>query len=331
MHELGPEGQGKLRRSKIVVVGLGGLGSAACQYLALAGVGHLRLVDQDTVEMRNLHRQVLYSLDDLRFPKVEAAAKRVKQINPDVSVEPTPENVRKGNVKEVIRGADCVVDGLDNFSTRYLINRICVEKRIPYIYASAIGIEGYLSVFNTPETPCLACVFPALDDQYLQSCETRGVLGATTGIIGTMEAMEAIKLLTGIGNTLMNTLLICDFYDMYITKIDIFKDLRCPVCGETKLKHRPEETERLVWLCGQDTANVNPRETSELSIDDMYTRLRRRFKVLLKTSLAIVLRHNDVEISLFKGGRTLIKNVRNEKEALDIYKLIAKHLEAKNH
>lgn len=200
LRELGREGQEKLRASRVAVIGLGGLGSAATLYLALAGVGHLRLVDQDTVELRNLHRQVLYTLDDLRLPKVEAAAMKVKQINPEVKVEPIPENVRETNVAEILDGVDCVVDGLDNMRTRYLINRVCVKKSIPYVYAAAIGIEGYLSVFNPPETPCLACIFPNLNDNSLPTCETRGVLGATTGIIGTMEAMETIKILAGIKN-----------------------------------------------------------------------------------------------------------------------------------
>lgn len=212
LRELGHEGQEKLRRSKVAVIGLGGLGSAATLYLTLAGVGYLRLIDQDTVELHNLHRQVIYTLDDLRLPKVEAAAKRIKQINPEVEVEPIPENVRETSVEEILDGVDCVVDGLDNMRTRYLLNRVCVKRKIPYIYAAAIGIEGYLSVFTLPETPCLACIFPSLDDRYLPTCETRGVLGATTGIIGTMEAMETIKLLAEFGNTLKNILLICDFY-----------------------------------------------------------------------------------------------------------------------
>jgi len=326
LHELGREGQEKLKCSKVAVIGLGGLGSAATQYLASAGIGCLRLVDQDTVELRNLHRQILYSLDDLRFPKVEAAAKRIRQINPEVEAEPIPENVRESNVKEIIDDVDCVIDGLDNMRTRYLLNKVCVEREIPYIYAAAIGIEGYLSVFAPPETPCLACNFPNIDDRYLLTCETRGVLGATTGIIGTMEAMEAIKILAGIGNTLKNTLLVCDFYDMYIAKIEIYKNPKCPVCGEVEAKGM-EVTDRLVWLCGQNTVNVNPRKPLGLGINDAYSRLSKHFKVLLKSSFVVVFKDNNVEASLFKEGRMLIKNVRTEKEALEVYKKVMKHLE----
>lgn len=327
LRELGREGQEKLRRSKVAVIGLGGLGSVATLYLTLAGVGYLRLVDQDTVELHNLHRQVLYTLHDLRFPKVEAAAKRIRQINPEVEVEPIPANVRETNVEEILDGVDCVVDGLDNMRTRYLLNRVCVKRRIPYIYAAAIGIEGYLSVFNPPETPCLECIFPSLDDRYLPTCETRGVLGATAGIIGTMEAMETIRLIAGFGNTLKNILLICDFYDMTIAKVEIFKNPKCPVCGEAKAEKGVEVTERLVWLCGQNTVNVNPRKPLRLSVNDMYNRLNKRFKVLLKSSLVVVFKHNNAEVSLFKGGRMLIKNVTSEKNALAVYKKVMKHLE----
>jgi len=279
------------------------------------------------VELHNLHRQVLYPFHDLRFPKVEAAAKRVKQINPEVKVEPIPENVRETNVEEIIDDMDCVVDGLDNIRTRHLLNRVCVNKKVPYVYGAAIGIEGYLSVFNSPETPCLACVFPNLDDRSLPTCETRGVLGATTGIIGAMEAMEAVKILAGIGDTLKNTLLVCDFYDMYMTKVDIFKNPKCPVCGEVKPEKGVEVTEQLVWLCGQNTVNVNPRKPLRLSINDVYNRLSKRFKVLLKSSFIVVFKHNDAEVSLFKGGRALIKNVKSEKDGLEVYKSVMKHLE----
>jgi len=140
--ELGREGQERLRRSSAVVVGLGGLGTISAIYLSRAGVGNIRLIDQDTVELRNLHRQVLYSLSDLRYPKVEVAAKRIRQANPDVKVEPVPENVRESNVDGLISGADCIVDGLDNMRTRYLLNRASVKHEIPYVFGAAIGIEG---------------------------------------------------------------------------------------------------------------------------------------------------------------------------------------------
>ncbi len=317
LRELGREGQERLRRSKVAVVGLGGLGSPAATYLALAGVGHLRLIDQDTVELHNLHRQTLYTVDELRYPKAEVAAKRLAKMNPGIEVEPISDNLRGDNVDEILKGMDCVVDGLDNMRTRYIVNEACVRSGIPYVYAAVIGFEGCLSVFRHPRTPCLACVFPDLDDRNLPSCETRGILGATAGIVGAMEAMEAVKVLAGL-NSIEGSLLICDFADMYISKVEISKNPRCPVCGEGG-RGTARSPERLVWLCGQDTVNVNPREPLGLSLEEVRDRLSGKFKILLKSPFVIVLERDGIEVSLFKGGRMLIKNVRSEEDALRIY------------
>ena len=327
--ELGRRGQDKLRCSKVVIVGLGGLGSASALYLALAGVGYLRLVDQDTVELNNLHRQILYSLDNLRYPKVEAATQRIQKINPNVEVEPIPENVREGNAEEIVKGMDCVVDGLDNMETRYLINRICTKHKIPYVFGAAIGIKGNLSIFAPPETPCLECVLPGLDDSQLPTCQTRGVLGATTGIIGTMQAMESVKLLAGIGDTLKGKLMVCDFRDMYFTTINIFKKPDCPVC-QGEIAEPMVGKERMVWLCGRKTANINPPKPMDMKLDEAHNRLKQHFKILIKSSLVIVFEYDGgVEVSLFRPGRMLIKNIEDEEAALKVYKDVINKLGVK--
>jgi len=323
--ELKLEGQERLRRSKAVVIGLGGLGTISALYLALAGVGHLRLVDQDTVELSNLHRQVLYGLKSLRYPKVEAAAERIEQMNPDVKVESIPENVRETNVDEVIKGMNCVVDGLDNMHTRYLLNRACANQKIPYVFGAAIGIEGNLSVFAPPETPCLECVLPDLDDRYLPTCDVRGVLGATPGIIGSMQAMEAIKLLAGMGDSLKGKLMVCDFRDMFFTTIEIFKRSDCQVCQD-KAARSVEGNERLAWLCGHNTVNVNPPRPIEASLDELYERLRHHFRIIMKSSLVIAFEYDGVEVSLFNRGRMLIKNVEDEESALKVYSKVLEKL-----
>jgi len=327
LQELGRKGQEKLRHSKVVVVGLGGLGTVSALYLALAGVGHLRLVDQDTVELSNLHRQVLYSLNNLRYPKVQAAADRIGQTNPEVKVEPIAENVRESNVDELIRGSNCIVDGLDNMRTRYLLNRTSVKRKIPYVFGAAIGIEGNLSVFSPPETPCLECVLPNLDDRRLPTCDVRGVLGVTPGIIGSMQAIEAIKLLAGIGDSLKGKLMVCDFRDMYFTTIEIFKRPDCPVCGKGEQVKPVVKGEKLAVLCGRNTVNVNPSQPISMSLNQLYRRLRQHFKILVKSSFVIVFKYNgDIEVSLFSNGRMLTKNVRNEEEALNVHKAVFKTL-----
>jgi len=328
--ELGLKGQERLKRSRVAVVGLGGLGTISALYLALVGVGHLRLIDQDTVELNNLHRQVLYSLNNLRYPKVEAAADRVRHVNPDVKVEPVPENLRESNVDNLVSGCDCIVDGLDNMRTRYLLNRASVRHEIPYVFGAALGMEGNLSVFSPPETPCLECVLPNLDDRYLPTCDVRGVLGATTGIIGSLQAMEAIKLLVGMGGSLKGKLMVCDFRDMYFTTIDVFKRPDCQVCGKKQLIKPAVEGERLAVLCGRNTVNVNPSKPIKESLNKLYIKLKRRFKILVKSSLVIVFKYDGgIEVSLFNGGRMLIKNVKDEKAALKVYNSVVKILSAK--
>jgi len=318
--ELGIEGQDKLRRSKVAVIGLGGLGSASTLYLALAGVGYLRLLDQDTVEMNNLHRQILYTVRDLKYPKVEAAAVRIRETNPEVKVDSRPENLREDNVDEIVRGMDCVVDGLDNMRTRYIVSRACVRNNVPFIFGGAIGFEGNISVFHPPETPCLECVIPNLNDENMPTCDVRGVLGATPGIVGTIQAMEAVKLLAGIGETLKNKLLVCDFKDMYISAVEIYRRPDCTVCGEQAVR-APKMEGKLAWLCGRNTVNVNPPSPIDLDLERARSELSKRFKIILKSSIVIVFKYpDDIEASLFKSGRMLVKNVKSEEDALKVYK-----------
>jgi adenylyltransferase/sulfurtransferase len=320
LKELSEKGQQQLAKSKVAIVGAGGLGTVSSLYLALAGVGYIRLIDQDTIETHNLHRQILYSTDDLHYPKTEVAAKKLEKLNPLITVEAIPENVNAGNVELLLNGVDCIVDGLDNLATRYIVNRACVKSKIPYVFGAAIGIEGNLSVFAPPETGCLECLMPNLSDADLLTCNTRGVLGATTGIIGALQAMETIKLLAGIGSTLKGKLLVCDFSDMDFTSIDISKSTRCPVChGDLS---SVAGGERLVWLCGKDTANINPEKPLKLNLEEIYPTVNRRFSVSLKSRLALMFNYKGYEVSLFNGGRMLIKNVASEQEALKAYREI---------
>jgi molybdopterin/thiamine biosynthesis adenylyltransferase len=324
LKELGRKGQRKLAQSKVAVVGLGGLGTVSSLYLALAGVGSLRLIDQDTVELDNLHRQILYGPDDLLYPKVEVSAKKLEKTNPLLKVEAIPENLNAANVEKLLSGVDCVVDGLDNVRTRYLINRACVKLQIPYVFGAAIGFEGNLSVFAAPETPCLECVFPSMDDRTLLSCDVRGVLGATPGIIGTMQAMETIKILTGIGSTLKGKLLICDFSDMYFAAVDIFKRADCPACQAGKASSMMGE--KLVWLCGRNTVNVNPEKPLKLKLSEVYESIKQQFKIRVKSQLAIIFVYKSYEVSLFNGGRMLIKNAKDEESALKVYREVMRKL-----
>jgi len=321
--ELGAKGQEKLRQSKATIVGLGGLGSVSALFLALAGVGTLRLVDQDTVELNNLHRQVLYTLADLRYPKVEAAAEHIKQINPETKVEPMPENLDSENVGAILANSDCVVDGLDNMQTRYLINRSCVESRIPYVFGGAIGMEGNVAVFKTPDTPCLECVLPGLSDADLPTCDTRGVLGATTGIVGAIQAMETIKTLAEIEPQSKGKLLVFDFAQSEFRTVELKVRPDCQVC-QVKPTQVAVHKRRLAWLCGSETANVNPETPLALNLQELSSDIAAAHRVILTTPMVLVFDYEGHEISLFEKGRMLIKNVHSEEEALEVSRAVAK-------
>ncbi len=326
LKELGEQGQRKLRQSTVAVIGVGGIGTASALYLALAGVGSLILVDQDTVELHNLHRQILFSLEDLRLPKAEVAARKLKTVNPEVNLIQVPDNLREENIKETLEKADLVVDGLDNMRTRYMVNSACYRLRIPYVFGGAIAMEGNVSVFHPPETPCLECVLPAFDDRHLPGCDTRGVLGATAGIVGSIQAMEAIKLLAGIDDSLKGRLLVCDFRQMEFEKIQIFKREDCKICG-AGVAAKLAPSSRLVWLCGRDTVNVNPTNPVDLNMERIVERLRQRHEVLARSSIVAVFRYDDTEVSLFRNGRMLIKGTVNEEKALQTYRELSQLFE----
>ncbi len=319
LRELGKQGQDRLKKGKVAIIGVGGIGSVSALYLALAGVGNLVLVDQDTVELHNLHRQILFTVQDVRLPKAEVAARRLMDVNPDVETLSVPDNLREENVEQIIEGVDVVVDGLDNMRTRYTLNSACSRLGIPYVFGGAIAMEGNVSVFHPPETPCLECVLPAIDDRNLAGCDTRGVLGATAGIVGSIQAMETLKLLAGIEDTLKGKLLVCDFRRMEFDKVEIFRRKDCSVCGD-KTSPRVEHAQHLTWLCGRETINVNPAEPADLDFERTLQDLQRRFDVLARSAVVIVFRHGGLEVSLFRNGRMLIKGVGAEEEALRTYR-----------
>jgi molybdopterin/thiamine biosynthesis adenylyltransferase/rhodanese-related sulfurtransferase len=209
--EIGVAGQEKLRRASVLIVGAGGLGSPAALYLAAAGVGTLGLIDFDRVDATNLHRQILYGTSDVGRPKLEAAQERLEDLNPDVRVVPHPARLTSENALEILPGYDLVIDGTDNFATRYLVNDACVLLGKPNVYGSVFRFDGQVSVFATQDGPCYRCLYPEPPPPGLvPSCAEGGVLGILPGIIGSLQATEAIKLITGIGESLAGRLLLFD-------------------------------------------------------------------------------------------------------------------------
>ena len=183
LKELGKSGQKKLSEARVAVVGVGGLGTVSSLYLTLAGIGYVRVIDQDTLEPHNLHRQILYTPNKLSYPKAEAAAQQLQEHNPTVTVEAASENLNASNAEKLLKDVDIVVDGLDNMQTRHIVNRACVKLKVPYVFGAAIGLEGNASVFYPPKTGCLECLMPSNAAADSQTCDTRGIIGATAGVV----------------------------------------------------------------------------------------------------------------------------------------------------
>ncbi len=231
LKELGEAGQEKLSKARVAVVGIGGLGGVSSLYLTLAGIGYIRVIDQDTIDPHNLHRQILYSPNNIYSLKAEVASEQLRKHNPLVKVDAVSEKLNAANAEALLNNVDVVVDALDNMQTRHIVNRACIKLRVPYVFGAAVGLEGNVSVFNPPKTGCLECLMPNGAGNN-QSCAARGIVGATAGIIGSIQAMETIKLVAGIGEPLLGKLLVCDFTDIDFTVVPILENPRCPVCHE---------------------------------------------------------------------------------------------------
>lgn len=229
---VGMEGQLRLREGSVLLVGVGGLGSPAALYLAAAGVGRIGLIDGDRVEASNLQRQVLYATGDLGRPKVDAAAERLSQTNPNVRIDRHPAALDAGNALDLIRDYDVILDGADNFPTRYLVNDACVLAKKPDVHASVYRFEGQISVFQAGEGPCYRCLYPDPPPPgAVPSCNEGGVLGVLPGLLGTLQATEAIKLLLGEGEPLCGRLLLFNALEMRFREMTLRANPACPLCG----------------------------------------------------------------------------------------------------
>jgi adenylyltransferase/sulfurtransferase len=231
--EVGTAGQEKLARGSVLIIGAGGLGSPAATYLVAAGVGRVGLVDFDDVDETNLHRQILYATSDVGRPKLEAAAARLRDLNPEVAVETHPARLSSENALEIFATYDVILDGTDNFATRYLVNDACKLLGKPNVYGSVFRFDGQVSVFATQHGPCYRCIYPEPPPPGLvPSCAEGGVLGVLPGIIGVIQATEAIKLVLGAGQPLVGRLLLYDALSMSFRQLKLRRAADCPVCGD---------------------------------------------------------------------------------------------------
>lgn len=258
--EVGLDGQKKLKSSSVLVIGTGGLGSPIALYLAAAGVGRIGLVDYDTVDSSNLQRQIIHGTSTVGKLKVESGKDRMRDLNPDIQVEVYNVPLTSDNALEIAKGYDLIIDGTDNFPTRYLTNDVSVMLGIPNVYGSIFRFDGQVSVFGLPGGPCYRCIFPEPPPPGLvPSCAEGGVLGVLPGTIGTIQATEAIKLLLGIGTPLSGKLLLYNALDMSFEYVKLKKNPKCPVCGD-----HPTITELIDYeaFCGMPGHDHEESETA---------------------------------------------------------------------
>lgn len=230
--EVGPEGQEKLLKAKVLLLGAGGLGAPTALYLAAAGVGHLGIVDDDVVDASNLQRQVIHSTETIGEPKVESAKQTIQKLNPDVKVTTYNTRLNADNIVDIIQDYDIVVDGVDNFPTRYLLNDASVRLQIPVVSASILSFDGQLTVFKPYDGPCYRCLYPVPPPAELApSCGENGVLGVLPGTMGLLQATEVLKLILGIGEPLVGRLMLYDALAEEFTNLKIRRDPECPICS----------------------------------------------------------------------------------------------------
>ncbi|WP_418282840.1 SAMP-activating enzyme E1 [Halorubrum sp. DTA98] len=267
MDDVGPEGQKRLLDADVLVLGAGGLGSPIIQYLAAAGVGTLGIADDDEVELSNLQRQIIHGTDDVGRKKVDSAAEYVNGLNPDVDVRTHEVRVTPNNIEELIDGYDFVVDGTDNFATRYLVNDACTLAGIPFSHGSIFRFEGQVTTFaGTDDSPCYRCLFPeAPPAGTVPNCATAGVLGVLPGTVGCLQATETVKHLIGEGETLDGSMLFFDALEMEFDKVEIPKGDDCPVCGDDPAIESVHDVEYTA-SCAIDVGGDEPEP--EIEADD---------------------------------------------------------------
>jgi adenylyltransferase/sulfurtransferase len=265
-------GQERLKAARVLVIGAGGLGSPVALYLAAAGVGAIGLVDFDVVDVTNLQRQLLHGTDDVGRSKLDSARDRLHDVNPHVQVELHAERLTSANALEIIGAYDIVVDGTDNFATRYLVNDACVLLGKPNVYGSIFRFEGQASVFSTPTGPCYRCLFPEPPPPgMVPSCAEGGVLGVLPGIVGTIQATEAIKLVIGIGTSLAGRLLLVDALTMAFRTVTLRRDPACPACGTRTITTLIDYDE----FCGTapSATDVDPDAVEEITPRELAARM----------------------------------------------------------
>jgi molybdopterin/thiamine biosynthesis adenylyltransferase len=320
---IGREGQQRLLSSRVLIVGCGALGTAHAEALARAGVGQLRLVDRDFIEASNLQRQTMFTESDAveRLPKAVAAARHIKEINSEVEVEAEVSDVNRANVERLIQDCDLVLDGTDNFSTRYLINDACVKHRKSWIYGAAVSSYGVTMTVRPHETPCLRCIFEeAPQAGSAPTCDTSGVIMPIISIVSAVQVSEAMKLLAGRTQSLHNSLMQVDVWRNEWRRIALgIPNVDCPVCARGIYEALDAESaDFAAVLCGRDAIQISPPRPTTIDFERLAERLRASGEVNFNP-YTLRFRTGDYELTIFRDARSIIRGTDDINQARSLY------------
>jgi molybdopterin-synthase adenylyltransferase len=323
---IGEPGQRRLREARVLVVGCGALGSVACDLLARAGIGSLRIADRDLVEISNLQRQVLFDEFDAAeaAPKALAAARRLGSINSHIHVEPRVVDVDSENIERLTDGIDLVIDGTDNVQTRYLINDVSVKRSLPWVYGACVATEGRVMAICPPGTPCLRCVFPDPPPPGgLPTCDTAGVIGPVAAVVGALQAMHAIKLLSGNAQEVAKEMTTLDLWANRIRSISTAgaKRVDCPACGQRQFKFLDSPArEMTVRLCGRNAVQIRPpRDHGGFSLSHLAARLSAVGQVHSSEHLLRVTVDTGIDMTVFSDGRAIVHGTSDLARARSLF------------
>jgi adenylyltransferase/sulfurtransferase len=336
LEEIGFMGMEKIRKAKICVVGVGGIGNPVVTQLVAMGIGKIKIVDRDVIEISNLHRQHIFTENDVGRVKVEAARDRLEQINPSVEIEALPISVTKFTAEKIIEDYDIVVDALDSIDARYALNDACIKLNIPLIYAGALGMLGSVCTIMPNESACLKCMFPALAEDDMPTCSTEGVHPSILYLVAGIQVSEVVKIITGEKPTLVNKLMYIDLNELTFDKVKMSRYDQCPSCGPNRklADHAPtHQKQELVIeeLCGRDrgkrTYTVTPADvTSPLSLlgieknaEQLGYKVKSRGKLGL-TAISNTIEREQLSVSFMTSGAATIVGAKSEEDALSIYK-----------
>ncbi|MGH1566626.1 MAG: ThiF family adenylyltransferase [Nitrosopumilus sp.] len=324
LEEIGYGGQLKLKNAKVCVVGTGGLGNPITSRLTAMGIGTLRIIDRDVIELSNLHRQTMFDEDDVGQVKVEVAAKKLQKLNPDCKIEALAISINDYTALEAVEGCDVIVDALDSVNARYALNKACVKFGIPFVTGAAVGVSGQIFTILPGSSACYHCMFPALDEESMPTCSIEGVHPSILSIVGGIEVSEVVKVILGKKPSLSDKILHVDIENLDFTNTRTFRAEECPVCGSGEVEETIKEELILEELCGRNrgkrTFSITPTGTFDLDVLSVTNNAKTRgFLVENQGELGLSLRTNDLSVSFMKKGSAVVVGPKDEQDAISLY------------